>query len=44
MAKSLSTTKSDLIRRSVLYYRDVLEKEKPKEQIESASFKARKTL
>ena len=41
MAKSLHTTKSDLIRKAVVYYKDALEKEKLKEQIKNASFKVR---
>ncbi len=41
MVKSLDTTKSDLIRKAVLHYRDVLEKEKLKIQIKKASMKVR---
>jgi len=41
MVKSLGTTKSDLIRKAVVYYKDALEKEKLKEQIKNASFKVR---
>ena len=41
MVKMLQTTKSDLIRKAVIYYRDSLEKEKLKEQIKNASFKVR---
>ena len=41
MVKILRTTKSDLIRRSVIYYKNALEKEKLKEQIKNASFKVR---
>jgi len=41
MVKSLHTTKSDLIRKAVVYYKDSLEKEKLKEQIKNASFKVR---
>ena len=41
MAKILQTTKSDLIRKSVIYYKNALEKEKLKEQIKNASFKVR---
>jgi len=39
MVKTLHTTKSDLIRKAVVYYKDALEKEKLKEQIKNASFK-----
>jgi len=42
MVKSLNTTRSDLIRRAVIHYRSVLEKEKLKEQIKKASIKTRK--
>ncbi|MEA2017908.1 MAG: DNA-binding protein [Campylobacterota bacterium] len=42
MVKTLNTTKSELIRKSVLYYQKVLEKEKLKQQIKSASYKVRK--
>ena len=41
MVKTLNTTKSDLIRKAVIYYKDVLEKEKLKEQIKYASLKVR---
>ena len=41
MVKSLHTTKSDLIRKAVVYYKDALEKERLKEQIKNASFKVR---
>jgi len=41
MVKILQTTKSDLIRKAVIYYKDALEKEKLKEQIKNASFKVR---
>ena len=41
MVKTLHTTKSDLIRKAVIHYKDVLEKEKLKEQIKNASFKVR---
>ncbi len=41
MVKTLHTTKSDLIRKAVVYYRDALEKERLKEQIKNASFKVR---
>lgn len=37
MTKTLKTTKSDVIRKSVLYYNDLLEKEKLKAQIKNAS-------
>ena len=33
MVKSLNTTKSNLIRKAVVYYKDALEKERLKEQI-----------
>jgi len=33
MVKSLNTTRSDLIRKAVIHYRTVLEKERLKEQI-----------
>lgn len=42
MVKSLDTTKSDLIRKAVVHYRDVLEEEKLKAQIKKASMKVRK--
>ncbi len=38
MVKKLNITKSELIRRSVIHYQDILEKEKLKEQIKMASF------
>jgi len=41
MVQSLHTTKSDLIRKAVVYYKDALEKERLKEQIKDASFKVR---
>ena len=41
MVKTLKTTKSDLIRKSVIYYKNALEKEKLKAQIKQASFKVR---
>jgi len=41
MVKALNTTKSDLIRKSVIYYKSVLEKEKLKAQIKQASLKVR---
>ena len=41
MVKSLNTTKSELIRRAVIYYKSVLEKEKLKAQIKQASLKVR---
>lgn len=41
MVKSLDTTKSDLIRKAVVHYRDVLEQEKLKAQIKKASMKVR---
>ena len=41
MVKTLKTTKSDLIRRAVIYYKDVLEKEKLKSQMKQASLKVR---
>jgi metal-responsive CopG/Arc/MetJ family transcriptional regulator len=42
MVKSLNTTRSDLIRRAVIHYHSVLEREKLKEQIKKASIKTRK--
>ncbi len=42
LTKTLNTTKSDVIRRSVLYYKDILEKEKLKAQIKKASKKVKK--
>lgn len=41
MVTTLKTTKSDLIRKAVIYYKDVLEKEKLKAQMKQASFKVR---
>ncbi len=41
MVKTLNTTKSELIRRAVIYYKDELEKEKLKAQIKQASLKVR---
>ena len=41
MVKTLQTTKSDLIRKAVIHYKNTLEKEKLKEQIKNASFKVR---
>ena len=41
MAKSLDTNRSNLIRKAVIHYRDVLEKEKLKMQIKNASMKVR---
>ncbi len=41
MVKSLDTTRSDLIRKAVIHYRDVLEKEKLKIQLKKASMKVR---
>ena len=41
MVKSLHTTKSELIRKAVVYYKDALETERLKEQIKNASFKVR---
>ncbi len=41
MVKTLNTTKSELIRRAVIYYKDALEKEKLKAQIKQASLKVR---
>jgi len=42
MVKSLNTTRSDLIRKAVIHYRSVLEKEKLKQQIKKASMRTRK--
>ena len=39
MVKSLNTTKSELIRKAVIYYKSVLEKEKLKHQIKQESLK-----
>jgi len=41
MVKTLKTTKSDLIRKAVIYYKSVLEKEKLKAQMKQASLKVR---
>ncbi len=41
MVKTLNTTKGELIRRAVIYYKDALEKEKLKAQIKQASLKVR---
>ena len=41
MVKTLHTTKSDLIRKAVIHYKDSLEKESLKEQVRNASFKVR---
>jgi len=41
MVKSLDTNRSDLIRKAVIHYRDVLEEEKLKVQIKKASMKVR---
>ncbi|NEW60494.1 DNA-binding protein [Sulfurovum sp. bin170] len=41
MVKSLNTTRSDLIRRAVVHYRDTLEREKLKIQIKKASMRTR---
>jgi hypothetical protein len=41
MVKSLKTTKSELIRKSVIYYKSVLEKEELKSQMKQASLKVR---
>ncbi len=41
MVQKLQTTKSDLIRKAVVYYKDALEKERLKEQIKNASFQVR---
>jgi len=41
MVKSVNTTKSDLIRKSVLYHQSVLEKEQLKAQIKQASLNVR---
>ncbi|CAA6801216.1 MAG: Unknown protein [uncultured Sulfurovum sp.] len=41
MVKSLDTNRSDLIRKAVIHYRDVLEQEKLKIQIKKASMKVR---
>jgi Arc/MetJ-type ribon-helix-helix transcriptional regulator len=44
MVKSLNTTKSDLIRKAVSYYKEMMEKEKLKKQIVNASLKTRSSL
>jgi len=41
MVKSLKITKSELIRRSVNYYREALQQEQLKEQMKRASLKVR---
>ena len=41
MVKNLKTTRSELIRKAVIYYKSVLEKEKLKAQIKQASLKVR---
>lgn len=41
MVKVLNTTKSDLIRKAVIYYKGVLEREKLKSQIKQASLKVK---
>lgn len=41
MVAKLHTTKSELIRRAVIHYREVLDKEQLKEQIKHASMKVR---
>ena len=41
MVKSLNTTKSDLIRKAVVHYKDTMEKEKLKAQIKKASLRTR---
>ena len=41
MVAKLHISKSELIRRSVIHYKEILEKEKLKEQIKNASFKVR---
>ena len=41
MVKSLNTTKSDLIRKAVIHYRDILEQEKLKNQLKKASMRVR---
>lgn len=41
MVKTLGSTKSEVIRRAVLYYKNVLERERLKQQIKQASFKVR---
>ena len=44
MVKSLNTIRSDFIRKAVIHYRTVLEREKLKEQIKGASIKTREEL
>ncbi len=41
MTKKLNTTRSELIRRAVMHYKDEMEKELLKEQIQKASIKVR---
>ena len=41
MVKAMDTTRSDLIRRAVIHYKDSIEKKKLKKQIEYASHKVR---
>ena len=41
MVKTLKITKSELIRRSVTYYREALKQEQLKEQMKQASLKVR---
>ncbi len=41
MVKTLNITKSELIKNAVIYYKDVIEQEKLKSQIEQASQKVR---
>ena len=41
MVKTLKITKSDLIRKAVIYYKSVLEKERLKYQIKQASLKVK---
>lgn len=41
MAKNLSTTKSDLIRKAVVHYKSILERETLKKQIKNASIRTR---
>jgi len=42
MAKETGSTKSELIRKAVAYYGELLEKERLKKQIKEASFAVRK--
>ncbi len=42
MSKRLQTSKSELIRRAVMHYKENLEKESLKEQFKQASLKVRK--